>query len=177
MNDADHRHSHDDGCCEAKRTLLHRNGPGAHGKPWNVTVDVYLNNDDDPPDFDIRTCLETIPGDIKHPILVFNNYERNGFSIEFQLWDNTGNNYKFPKDPRLAVWSQKGECPKGPDGVWDIFKPQGVSPDGLTLTVSNANSSSCPLGYFYYTLRATNGDNWVELDPGGVNNNGATNLA
>ena len=154
------------------RRGLHHNGP--KGKPWTITVDVYLNNVDDPnaPDFDIRTCVETVPGDAKHPTIVFNNYERSGFDISFRLWDNTGNTFTFPQDETEAVWSQTGSCPRGPKGVWDVLQPKKVSADGLTLSVHNPNDLTCPLGYFYYTLRVTDGTDWIQLDPGGVNNNG-----
>jgi hypothetical protein len=171
MNDVHRTDHHKRKHHEHGSKQLHQNGP--NGKSWNITVDVYLNDASDPdsPDFDIRTCVETIPGDLKHPILVFNNYERNGFDIDFQLWDNTGTGYKFPKKEGDAIWSQVTSCPRA--AVADVLKPKKVSSDGLTLSVHNPNDSA--IGYFYYTLRVVDDlGNFVTMDPGGVNNNGST---
>jgi hypothetical protein len=150
----------------------HANGPkGDH--PWEVMIDVYLNSvaPDGTPDFDIQTCLPTDwPSTDQNPIVNFYNDGRNGFSIEFRFFDNTGSAkpYIFVKDPKDALWSQKGSvCPT--KRVCDIFTDTSRV-DDTTLSTKNVNDDACS---FQYALRVTSdGKSVVILDPGGNNMNG-----
>ena len=136
--------------------------------PWTVEVDVYLRSDSNPPEFDIHSALECNNDDR----LVFNNRGRPGFTVIFNLHDLTGRGYRFPDNEREAVWSQLGsDCPK--TAVAEVLKPKRVINDGMSLVVKNKNVDEV-VGEFTYTLRVTNGREWRDLDPGGLNQNGHT---
>jgi hypothetical protein len=185
MNDINtkDRNRSDEECDERGRSELQRQVPN---KPWDVDVDVYLEDVGPAPErkatFHLDTCL---PVDQFGNISFFNSH-RHGFRIRFNLWDNTngglGSNYVFhnpakpPNDPsKWALWSAQGQgCP--PDNCnaqWDEFQSDHIEGGGQTLVVTNTNSQ---LAYFGYTLRVTNdgGQNFVNLDPGGTNMNGTT---
>ena len=139
----------------------------ARFEPWTVEVDVHLLEASNPPKFCIESFLKD-PDDK----LVFNNNGRPGFKIVFHLHDETGEGFRFPeeRDKDEAVWSQLGStCPKRK--VLDVLKPIRIFDDGTKLTVHNPNPHP-PQGEFTYTLRVTNGRKWLDLDPGGVNQNG-----
>ena len=96
----------------------------------------------------------------------------------FNLIDETGSSppYTFPPQNKVqeASWSQVGSnCPTAP--AYDVFDPKRVENSQTTLVVFNANPSPA-LGNFKYTLRVTKdgGTTYCELDPGGVDKNGAT---
>jgi hypothetical protein len=152
------------------------------GPPWEIDVYVDLTSARNPPEFSIDTCLplKSHKGD-KHPWIIFNNAGRNGFTLYFRLSDQTGanNSYVFPDPPgrpgdnidplKWALWSQQGQtCPTSA-GQWPQFTALRVEDDGSTLVVQNLNEYQAD---FYYTLRVTNdGEHFVNLDPGGTNNN------
>lgn len=150
-------------------------------KPWEAEVDVYLTSAGPPAVFEIETCL---PVDAEDNI-VFNNNGRPGFNINFRFYDNTnggnGSGYVFPNPPtppnkemQWAMWSSAGQgCPTPGCGQWSEFTSVSVKDQGKTLVVRNTNSSPT---FFGYTLRVTNdgGANFVDLDPGGSNQNGST---
>lgn len=141
--------------------------------PKLVKVQVILKSEK-PIDFTIEsTDLPTDPnGD-----LMFNNDHHPGFHVEFELIDQTGLKYSFPPNSKKdsAVWSKLGStnCPTA--GVWEVFKPLHVSPDGAKLTVHNTNEKPV-LGRFMYSLQVSKdgGNKLLSLDPGGLNNNGPT---
>lgn len=136
-------------------------------EPWTVEVDVHLLEASDPPKFCIESFLKD-PDDR----LVFNNSGRPGFKIVFHLNDETGEGFRFPeeRDKDEAVWSQLGSaCPRRK--VLDVLKPIRIFDDRRKLTVHNPNPHPAQ-GEFTYTLRVTNGRRWLNLDPGGVNQNG-----
>lgn len=156
----------------------------AHGpsKPWEIDIDVYLKAVGPPADFEIMTCLPIDPGNGN---ISFSNKGRPGFTIAFHLYDNTngglGSGYVFPNPPappnkksEWALWSRQGPgCPPKDYGQWDEFTSNNVKDQGLTLVVTNKNESVTAFGY---TLRVTNdnGATFVDLDPGGNNQNGAS---
>ncbi len=153
---------------------------GAHGtaeagKPWDVEIDVHLVKACPDPVFHLDTYL---PIDPATGYIQFDNNHRPGFNVTFNLYDETGAGYTFPPQSKVddACWSQLGTaCPK--TAKWDVLQPRNVSPDRLSLTVFNDNPGppNGPLGVFKYALRVTkdNGANYCDLDPGGVDNNGA----
>lgn len=154
-------------------------------RKWGIEVDVFLTDVGPPAVFTVDTCLplEDDPNDPEHKRIVFHNAGRDsGFTINFQLYDNTnngnGSGYYFPDPPdpkrpsnpdQWPLWSQQGAgCP--PPGQWSEFQAVGVSKDRLTLTVENQNATTT---YFGYALRVRDDDgNWVTMDPGGNNMNG-----
>ena len=109
--------------------------------------------------------------------LIFANDHHPGFRVHFIL-QSPHHGFYFPKnkDVKKAVWSKLGEgaCPD--EEAWEVFCPLSVSPDGKKLTVKNDNVDPI-LGDFGYTLRVTNGEEWLELDPGGTNTNGPSRLS
>lgn len=140
------------------------------GVPWEVEIDVHLKKGCPDPEFEISTPL---PRDPNGNIIFLNNH-RPGFNIKFNLHDDTHSGYTFPGQAHVrdACWSQVGTaCPTSP--MWEVFEPRRVV-NGTTLIVYNDNPSP-PLGEFRYTLRVTNdgGDTYCDLDPGGVDGNGA----
>lgn len=151
----------------------------APNKPWEIDVDVYLNSVGPPVDFDIRACLPVDANDK----LIFNNKGRRGFMISFHLYDNTNNGagsgyvfhnpHKQPnRESEWALWSRDlPGCPPQNYGQWDEFTSQSVKNQGQTLVVENKNETITEFGY---TLRVTNdnGASFVDLDPGGLNQNG-----
>lgn len=150
----------------------------AKNEPWQVQVDVYLEDDStDPPKFRVESCLPHKIRDFKgkdEKYLVFHNNHRPGFRILFQLHDLTaGGAYRFPKVARDAVWSKIGdECPR--KGSWEkseVFNVERVSNETL-LVVRFENERI--IGDFRYTLNVTKtGDQpYLELDPGGTGMNG-----
>lgn len=138
-------------------------------RKWTVEVDVYLESDD-PLDFTVHSCLQQKKGGN----LVFHNNGRPGFNIVFHLFDRTGKGYRFPSPPhhrRNAVWSQLGDdCPERE--ILEVLEPLRVINNGKTLVVYNANPEP-KQGPFKYTLRVTkDGKDYLDLDPGGDNQNG-----
>lgn len=132
------------------------------GNPKDMHVKVFLTPNATPP-FHLDP-----PG----PLTFVNNYHP-GFHVHFHLQDPT-HGYLFPpnNDKDKAVWSELGQgaCPQA--GVWEVFKPLHVTPNRKTLVVHNANVAPI-LGEFGYTLRVIdNSGNWLDLDPGGNNQNG-----
>jgi hypothetical protein len=143
----------------------------ASKSPWNVQVDVILTKGCPDPEFEIYTTLPVQDGNI-----VFQNNHRPGYSIDFNLYDETGSNppYKFPPQSHVkeACWSKLGTtCPTSP--CHDVFDPKHVDNTGTILTVYNDNPTPA-LGVFQYALRVTQdgGGNYCRLDPGGNDMNG-----
>ena len=143
--------------------------------PWTVAVDVYLKDVylDEAGRRRGRFTLETPMAKNKDDDLVFENRGRPGFNVVFNLHDETGGGYGFPKqaDKEEAVWSRYGpDCPDSE--VRQVFRPLRIEDEGMTLVVRNENPAPAG-GPFKYSLRVTNdGTNYVLLDPGGVNENG-----
>ena len=149
-------------------------GAGAPRRAWEVEIDVHLKSDGPNPNFKIVSQMPVDPSDN----IIFENKHRPGFNIRFNLIDETGSSppYTFPPQPKVkeACWSKVGSnCPT--TASWEVFDPQRVENSNTTLLVFNANPSPA-LGDFKYTLRVTKdgGTTYCELDPGGVDKNGAT---
>lgn len=150
-------------------------------KPWAVEVDVYLQDDSDPPVFQV---VSTLPIDNSNPqdeLLIFENKGRPGFEIRFHLYDQTGKGYRFPTTEDDAVWSIIADsgCPMSE--AHEVFEPIRVTePNGTMLVVRNDNSQQAggAIGKFRYTLNvSTNGRApYLPLDPGGVDQNGPRTL-
>ena len=149
--------------------------PQRPSRPWEVDVDVYLKSVGPPAQFDILCCL---PVDQNGNIVFYNN-GRPGFTVNFRLYDDTNSGYVFPNPPappnkimKWAMWSTQGQgCPPQGSGQWPEFTSVNVKDQGQTLVVRNTNTTQTNFGY---TLRVTNdgGATFVDLDPGGTNENG-----
>lgn len=140
--------------------------------PWKKSVAVTLESTN-PVQYGIEpTGTDPLP--VSNGALVFNNDHRNGFDIDFILTDQTNGGYLWPPNnlKDKAVWSKLGTaCPGSPDT--DVFHALKVDQTCTILTVHNPNVSPS-VGAFQYTLCLTNdgGNTYLELDPGGLNNNG-----
>lgn len=142
--------------------------------PWKKSVAVTLDSVN-PVQYTIEpTGSDPLP--VSNGALVFDNDHRNGFDIDFILTDKTNGGYLWPPNNLKgnAVWSKLGTavpCPGSPDT--DVFHAVKVDQTCTILTVNNPNVSPA-LGAFQYTLCVTNdrGTTYVQLDPGGINNNG-----
>lgn len=166
----------------------------AKEKPWQIQIDVYLEDDEcDPPKFSIECPLPSY--DVPDPklgtkkYLVFENKHRPGYDILFHLHDLTGKGYTFPQRPEEALWSRTGE--ECPDEAWSkhgdydkcmVLEPQRVvQPDQMTLVARNENDKKDdqPIGRFSYTLNVgIRGQKpFKHLDPGGDDQNGARTFA
>ena len=86
--------------------------------------------------------------------------------FDFPTQATHGNNYLDE-----ALWAtQSGGCPTAAC-KWDVFEAKREDNGGRTLVVKNKNEVA---ENFAYTLRVANGANWLNLDPGGVNQNGGS---
>ena len=136
-------------------------------KTKDVSVIVHLDLSSSPP-FTLETSLpKTSKGYLK-----FKNGKKDGFLISFQL-DDPDNLYSWGSDPAQALWStSQAVCPTAA-GQWDQFTAQAITDGGMTLQVLNKNETEQDFGY---TLRITRdgGENYVDLDPIGSNQNGNT---
>lgn len=117
----------------------------------------------------------------KDNVIYFSNCGKNkGFLINY-IVDNTANpGFRFPTNSSgndyldQAMWAtESGPCPTQPCH-WDtVFKARSVDNGGQILLVWNKNAVA---QNFAYTLRLVNGANWLNLDPGGINQNGGLPL-
>ena len=142
--------------------------------PWQVDVDVYVYDEKATPPFRIESYLQTSEGGR----LQFHNRGRHGFLVNFQLHDETGEGYQFPKPNELAkaLRSQAGaSCPPPGVGQWREFTAERIIQNRSVLVVRNLNESKTE---FWYALCITKDDGatYRDLDPGGDNWNGNFNI-
>lgn len=138
----------------------------------DVTVKVVLHPAGDPDVFHFETTdLPMCPGNF----LIFRNcLKGNHFRISYKLDNSARPGFLFPTGQGQqhlldALWVHDStSCPTRAC-TWDEFKAHKVKDEGLTLVVKNKNDD---VTNFAYTLRVTNGSEWLELDPGGGNQNG-----
>ena len=111
--------------------------------------------------------------------LYFKNAGHPGFHVHYDLQGHE--EYVFPDEGmtkyylKEALYSDdKPGCPTT-SGQWGQFKAIEVRNNGRTLVVYNKNDTEKDFGY---TLRVTNDDghNYLDLDPGGGNQNGPQQL-
>jgi hypothetical protein len=149
------------------------------GNPWQKSVEVTLQSVN-PLQYSIAPT-GTNPLPTQNGVLVFNNDHHNGFDIQFTFIDQTNSGYLWPPNnlKGQSVWSTVGTgnpCPGSPNT--EVFHAIGVDQSRTVLTVNNPNPSPAQ-GAFQYTLCVTNdgGNTYLQLDPGGLNNNGPTSVS
>lgn len=134
-----------------------------------VYVKVVLHAEGSPDNFHFETTYLPMVG--KNVLYFRNAHKSDFFRIHYVLDNSKRLGFLFPPvgptQFRDALWVH--ESPDCPDGQcdWQQFKVQDVSIDRFTLTVDNKNDP--PETSFSYTLRVTDGHEWLELDPGGEN--------
>ena len=146
------------------------------GSPHHATVDVTILLGQTP-NFKFESTDLTVGPNNE---LTFANNGRPGFWIDYRL-KNPPNGYVFPDNPipnhlEEALYSAVGPdgCPKT-KGQWEQFAATNVKNGGKTLVVRNLNDCAAVFGY---VLRVTNdnGASYLDLDPGGVNQNGSQQI-
>ena len=113
-------------------------------------------------------------------VLYFRNCKRGqDFLVNYELVGAPG--YRFPQTLGDAIYSKVGsktDCPST-NGIWGQFTPEKLmsssGPGGTDRILQVRNRNDTPAD-FAYTLRATDGTNWLNIDPGGVNGNGGLPL-
>jgi hypothetical protein len=142
--------------------------------PWEHDIKVFIDSDKLPPKFRLESDLDkgSKDGDFE-----FNNKGKPGFVLNYIIQsDGVGKDYYFPTDLDEALYSAKGTtCPKK-KGQWEQFQATQVKSGNKILVVRNLNQEGFE-GHFAYTLRVTKTPNqtdpkFLDLDPGGLNNNG-----
>lgn len=117
----------------------------------------------------------------KDNVIFFSNCGKSkGFLISYTIDDSSNRGFRFPTSTNgndyldQAMWaSDSGPCPTR-ECHWDsVFKAKSVENGGQILVVWNKNAVA---QNFAYTLRVVNGANWLNLDPGGSNQNGGLPL-
>lgn len=155
--------------------------------PVDVRVKVILdppgNSPPDRPPFHFETSDLPMGPD---NFLIFRNHNHPGFHIFYDLDDTANPGYRFPESSlfppnppdenlKAALYcAPHSPCPTSPS-KWGQFVAKEVTAGGKTLKVHNRNDSA---RNFWYTLRVTKdgGATYGDLDPGGGNENGPTNL-
>jgi len=139
----------------------------------NVTVKVIL----DPPGSNPPFHFESTDLPMINNVIYFSNCGKSkGFFIDYTIVDTANPGYRFPTSVNgndyldHALWvTETGPCPMTAC-KWDaVFKAVRVKDSGKTLVVWNKNAV---VQTFFYTLRVVKGTDWLELDPGGTNQNG-----
>lgn len=141
-----------------------------------VHVQVFLHPGGSNGDFHFEST--DIPMGPKNH-LYFRNFGYPGFCVHYDIQGTT--DYVFPDAKMTGDYLNEAlfchaqtACPTT-KSVWGQFTAHEVQPGGKTLVVHNKNDAKAN---FAYTLRVTkdNGSNYLSLDPGGTNWNGATAL-
>ena len=145
----------------------------AHKKDVRINVRIDSVN---PLLFSVEPVSNGLPKDPNGNIKFKNKKDEDGFRIYFDLVDPP-EDYLWPDDQDIAnaVWSRLGkECPK--EAVSEVLTPRRSDNNRKTLVVDNPNPSPAQ-GEFQYTLRVVNGaGKYLDLDPGGINQNGGDDL-
>lgn len=140
----------------------------------DVRVKVVLHAPGDPQPFHFES--EDLPIGEQNRIYFSNCGKRRGFMIHYDLDDTKRPGYRFPTRQQhgntyleQALWAtETGGCPTG-KATWPVFRAVREERDGGTLVVRNTNLE---VQDFFYTLRVVQGTDWLDLDPGGSNQNG-----
>lgn len=140
----------------------------------HVTVRVVLHQANDPVLFHFET--DDLPMGPDNHLYFWNCIKGGRFRISYVLDDTARPGFRFPVRTgggddhlRKALWVQDSNgCPQTAC-EWEQFEAKAVKDEGLKLIVMNSNSRKAD---FWYSLRVTDGNEWLLLDPGGTNGNG-----
>jgi hypothetical protein len=140
----------------------------------DVRVKVVLHAPSDPQLFHFES--DDLPIGKENRIYFSNCGKTRGFMIHFDLDDTNRPGYRFPTRQKhgntyleQALWvAETGGCP-GHKSTWPVFRAMREEKGGGTLVVKNTNPR---VQDFWYTLRVVQGADWLNLDPGGSNQNG-----
>ena len=140
----------------------------------SVSVKVILDPPGSNPPFHFEST--DLPID-KNNVIYFSNCGKyKGFLISYTIDDTANRGFRFPTHAHgndhldQALWAtESGPCPLTACHWDSVFKARSVDAGGQTLVVWNKNAVA---QNFAYTLRVVNGANWLNLDPGGTNQNG-----
>lgn len=140
----------------------------------NVNVKVILHAPGSSPPYHFES--DDLPIDKDNVIYFSNCGKSKGFMVHYDLDDGANPGYRFPTNQTngndyldKALWvAQSSSCPTR-QCKWDVFEAKSVEKGGLTLVVRNKNETAAD---FAYTLRVIKGTTWLDLDPGGSNQNG-----
>lgn len=144
----------------------------------NVSVKVILHPPGSNPPFHFESTDLPIG---KDNLIYFSNCGKSkGFLIRYTIDDSANQGYRFPTNANgndhldQALWATaSGSCPTQPTHWDSVFRARSVENGGQTLVVWNKNAV---VQNFAYTLRVVSGANWLNLDPGGSNQNGGIPL-
>lgn len=144
----------------------------------NVTVKVVLHPPGSPQPYHFES--NDVPIDANNVIYFSNCGKSKGFIINYEVDDSDNAGWRFPTSQSHgstylddALWvTETGPCPTTAC-KWDVFKAVSVKNGGQTLVVENQNLVAQT---FAYTLRLAQGGAWLDLDPGGNNQNGGLPL-
>ena len=144
----------------------------------DVNVKVVLHAPGSNPPFHFES--NDLPIGNKDVIYFSNCGKFKGFRVHYELDNSKNPTFLFPTQQTngpdhlgMALWvEQSSSCPNHAC-KWDVFEAKNVTNGGLTLIVKNTNED---VAEFFYTLRLTNGTDWLDLDPGGMNQNGGIPL-
>lgn len=140
----------------------------------SVNVTVVLGPPGSNPPFHFESS--DLPIGPNNVIYFANCGKSKGFLITYTIDDRANPGYLFPTHGHgndhldQALWvSDTGPCPTKACYWESVFKARSVDNGGQSLVVWNKNAV---VQNFAYTLRVVNGANWLNLDPGGSNQNG-----
>ena len=137
----------------------------------DVHVSVILKAPGSNPPFKFESS--DVPIDANNVIYFSNCGKFKGFMVHYDLVDTANPGFIFPTQIDDALWvTDSGPCPTQAC-KWEQFEAKRVENGGHTLVVKNKNRT---VQDFAYTLRVKNGTNWLDLDPGGSNQNGGLPL-
>ncbi len=144
----------------------------------NVNVKVILDPPGSNPPFHFDST--DLPIDRNNVIYFSNCGKSKGFFIHYTIDDTANPGYRFPTSTNgndfldQALWAtDSGPCPTSACKWEAVFKAHNVKDSGKTLVVWNKNEVAQD---FAYTLRVVKGTSWLNLDPGGTNQNGGLPL-
>lgn len=140
----------------------------------HVRVKVVLHREGDEKAFHFES--DDLPIGKENRIYFSNCGKHKGFMIHFDLDDDLRPGFRFPTRQQHgndyledALWAaETGGCPDR-KSYWPVFRAMREERGGGTLVVRNKNLE---VQDFFYTLRVVRRTEWLDLDPGGSNQNG-----
>jgi len=138
----------------------------------DVTVKVILHPASDPKPFHFETS--DLPMGPDNHLYFRNCVKGDHFRVHYVLDNSARPGFLFPTGSGTAhlleaLWVHKSTACPTSACTWNEFEAKSVEQGGLELIVKNKNDDRAQ---FCYSLRVTDGSQWLLLDPGGTNGNG-----